>query len=141
MDTAWSASRSERTEERSSAASHPANDAMAKSHTIELQPLPKPRARGGLDAQYLLFLDGRVLGELNESSHGYMAFDDGRGVWVGPFKRLSDAARFFRPPAAAPADLARPVIGIPTTKGLAFWSMHVDLVSRPGEDETPKKKK
>ena len=112
--------------------------ALSKAWTLDLEALPRPVRRGTREASHRLLLDGRVLGELAETSRGYLAYDDGRAVWVGPFKRLSDAARVFLAPAT-PAPQARPVIGIPTTKGRAFWSMRVDLVPRAEDAKKTRK--
>ena len=111
--------------------------ALAKGGALELKAMAQPILRAGLPAGHRLLLDGRVLGEVNQSARGCMAYDDARGVWVGPFKRLSDLARFFLKASGGEPARSHPVIGVPTTKGRVFWSMHVDLV--PREDEPPKK--
>ena len=62
------------------------------------------------------------------------AYDEARGVWVGPYKRLADLARFFLGPDQPERPRQPPVVvGIPTTKGRAFWSMRVDLVPKKKE--------
>jgi hypothetical protein len=56
-----------------------------------------------------------------------MAYDEAKGLWVGPFKRLVDLARFFLGPYEAAARPRPVVIGVPTTKGRTVRATPVDL--------------
>ena len=105
--------------------------AIAKGQTLELQALPRPVQRGAQQSDKLLLLGGRPLGEVNDTGRGFMAFDEPRGVWVGPFKRIGDLARFFLGPEEPQAPRPPPVVvGVPTKKGRTFWSQRVDLVPK-----------
>jgi hypothetical protein len=108
--------------------------ALAKGEILDLQEMTRPLRRAGMLVSHRLVLGGRMLGEVCETGRGLMAFDDARAVWVGPYKRLIDLARFFLPDDPGEPRPQPVVVGIPTTKGRTFWSMRVDLVKKDKGD-------
>jgi len=95
-----------------------------------LRPHPRPVKRGPYEAEYQLVVDDAALGDVRQSATGYVAFDHARGVWVGPFKKIDQLAKFFRSRPgvfrrAHPRWKERPTITVISRWGRAWWLMNI----------------
>jgi hypothetical protein len=98
-------------------------------HQPELRPLPRPVQRGPYAADYQVVVDDAAIGDVRRSDAGYVAFDHARGVWVGPFKKIDELARFFQ---SRPGEIerrnprweGRPNVTVLTRWGRAWWWTH-----------------
>jgi hypothetical protein len=102
--------------------------ALARGEGLELKEQARPVRHGECEAEHVLLLGGRALGEVHQSGRGYLAYDEARAAWVGPYKRLADLARFFLGPDEAEAARPPPVVmGVRTSKGRAPKPTSIDL--------------